>query len=84
MIGKYCKKGTQVAVEGSIRTGTYEKDGKKYYTTEIYIENITFIGSKTKEETKEEIKIEPSKSIEQKVFEEFGENIEYSEDDVAF
>ena len=84
MIGKYCKKGTQVAVEGSIRTGSYEKDDKKYYTIEVYIENITFIGTKPKEEQPEEIKIEPSKSIEQKVFEEFGNDIEYSEDDVAF
>lgn len=48
LISKYFKKGSQLALEGRINTGSYEKDGKKIYTTDIIVENITFIGSKEK------------------------------------
>lgn len=48
LISKYFKKGSQLAIEGRINTGSYEKDGKKVYTTDIIVENITFIGSKEK------------------------------------
>lgn len=48
VISKYFKKGSQLALEGRINTGSYEKDGKKVYTTDIIVENITFIGSKEK------------------------------------
>ena len=55
-INKYLHKGNQIAIEGRIQTGSYEKDGKKVYTTEVVVENITFIGNNEpiKEETKEE------------------------------
>lgn len=46
LISKYFNKGSQIALEGRINTGSYEKDGKKVYTTDIIVENITFIGSK--------------------------------------
>ena len=86
MIGKYCKKGTQVAIEGSIRTGSYEKDGKKYYTTDVNIDSIQLLGSKPKEELKaEETKTE--KKVEEipmadSIFEAFGNTTD--DDGVAF
>ena len=45
-IGKYMKKGNPILVEGRIRTGSYEaRDGSgKRYTTEIWVENFTFLG----------------------------------------
>lgn len=46
LIEKSVKKGQQLGIEGRIQTGNYEKDGKKVYTSEVVIENITFIGSK--------------------------------------
>lgn len=46
-IAKYCQKGTQVAVEGRIETGSYDaQDGTKRYTTDIMCDNVTFLGSK--------------------------------------
>ena len=85
LIGKYCKKGDQVAVEGSIRTGSYEKDGQKHYTTEVVIDNIAFLTPKAKEEKgEEEPPVVITESASDKVFQEFGDGIEYSEDDVAF
>lgn len=44
---KYTKKGSQVEVEGSIRTGSYEKDGKKVYTTEVQATRVGYLDSKS-------------------------------------
>lgn len=48
---KYLHKGTKVIVEGHIQTGSYtNRDGKKGYTTEVYIERIEFAESKLSSE----------------------------------
>lgn len=44
-IAQYLLKGNQIAVEGNIRTGSYDKDGIKRYTTDVFIERFNFIGS---------------------------------------
>lgn len=46
-IGKYGRKGSQVFVEGKLRTEAWEKDGQKYSRTLIEAENIQIIGNKT-------------------------------------
>lgn len=43
-LSKFVKKGQGVALEGSWRTGSYEKDGVKKYTNEMYVTNFNFIG----------------------------------------
>lgn len=44
---KYLKKGTKIAVEGRIQTGSYTKqDGTKVYTTDIVVEGHEFCESK--------------------------------------
>ena len=43
---KYLKKGMKVAVSGRIQTGSYEKDGRKIYTTEVVIEEHEFCEGK--------------------------------------
>jgi len=46
-IAKYCTKGTQVALEGRIQTGSYDaQDGTKRYTTDIIADNVTFLSPK--------------------------------------
>jgi single-strand DNA-binding protein len=45
-IEKYISKGRKILAIGNIHTGSYEKDGKKYYTTDIYVENVEFADSK--------------------------------------
>lgn len=42
---RYLDKGRQVAVQGRIQTGSYEKDGQKVYTTEVAADRVEFIGS---------------------------------------
>lgn len=44
-IAQYLLKGNQIAVEGNIRTGSYDKDGIKRYTTDVIIERFNFIGN---------------------------------------
>lgn len=45
---KWLKKGTRIAVEGRIQTGSYtNKDGVKVYTTDIFVEKQEFAGSRS-------------------------------------
>lgn len=45
--GEYLKKGTQVFVEGELRTRKWEdKEGKEQYTTEIVANNFQLLGKK--------------------------------------
>ena len=43
MINKYFSKGNGILVEGHIQTGSYEKDGKKVYTTDVVVERVEFV-----------------------------------------
>ena len=44
---KYLHKGTKIAVEGRIQTGSYtNKDGQKVYTTDVVVERHEFCESK--------------------------------------
>ena len=46
---KYLHKGKQVAIEGRIQTGSYEKDGEKRYTTDVIANRVHFISDKTEQ-----------------------------------
>lgn len=43
---KHIRKGTQLYVEGKIQTRSWEKDGIKRYTTEIYADTIQLLGKR--------------------------------------
>lgn len=45
VVEKYVKKGTQIYIEGKIRTRNYDdKDNIKRYITEIYVDNLQLLG----------------------------------------
>ncbi|MBC8006035.1 MAG: single-stranded DNA-binding protein [Verrucomicrobia bacterium] len=46
MIEKYVKKGSQIYIEGRLRTNSYEKDGQKHFSTEIVADNIQLLGKR--------------------------------------
>ena len=47
LINKYFEKGSQIGIEGRIQTGNYKNEkGDTIYTTDIIVENITFLDSK--------------------------------------
>ena len=45
---KYLVKGSQIAIDGRIQTGSYDgADGKKVYTTDVIVENFQFLDSRS-------------------------------------
>ena len=45
IIGKYCGKGSMIAVTSRVQTRTWEdKEGSKHYTTEFVVEEFSFAG----------------------------------------
>lgn len=55
-INKYFTKGSPIGIEGTIRTGSYEKEGRKIYQTDIFVSRVQFpLTSKSKESTDSEI-----------------------------
>ena len=47
---KYLGKGAKIAVAGRIQTGSYEKDGRKIYTTDIIVNELEFLEGKKKDQ----------------------------------
>ena len=45
-IEKFFKKGAMIAVEGNIQTGSYEKEGRTIYTTDVIVDQAHFTGSR--------------------------------------
>lgn len=41
---RYLDKGRQVAVQGRIQTGSYDKDGKKIFTQDVIADRVEFLG----------------------------------------
>ncbi len=87
---KYLTKGSKVAIEGSIRTGSYEKeDGTKIYTTEIMANRVHFLSSNTNtQETQKQAQNEPqnrsNNELDDEVFAQFGDSISIDDDGIAF
>ena len=47
LLNQYFSKGQQIAVQGRIQTGSYEKeDGTRVYTTDVIVNQFDFVGSK--------------------------------------
>lgn len=51
--GQYLAKGSQVYIEGSIRTRKYEKDGVDHYSTEIIADKMQMLGGRNDGERQE-------------------------------
>lgn len=96
-VKKYVSKGSLVAVEGRIQTGSYEKDGQRVYTTDVVADNVQFLESKSASEARGSLdNVTPSDfasdnttenketDMSDEVFADFGDSIEISDDDIAF
>ena len=50
-IAKYFSKGKMIAVEGQLRSRTYEdKNGTKHYVTELFVDQASFTGEKSQDQ----------------------------------
>lgn len=71
----YLSKGSLIAVEGRIQTRSYEdNDGKRVYLTEVYVDNLQFLESRSNSNQS----ISPNQNFQQKsednFFSDFSEN----------
>ncbi len=94
-VKKYVTKGSLIAVEGRIQTGSYEKDGQRIYTTDVVADNVQFLETKSQAQSRVENDVTPSDfafnndsnqttDMSEEVFADFGDSIEISDDDIAF
>ena len=93
-VKKYVSKGSLIAVEGRIQTGSYEKDGQRVYTTDVVADNVQFLESKAQSQNRSNDNVTPADfasddsasttDMSEEVFADFGDSIEISDDDIAF
>lgn len=74
IMAQYLAKGSQIAVTGSIQTGSYEaKDGSKRYTTDVIVDSFDFCrGTKQGSE-------KPKQQNQEELFE-----VEMNDDEIPF
>ena len=53
VVEKYTKKGSQIYVEGKLKTSSYEKDSVKHYRTDIVVDNLRLLDRKQEQTAKE-------------------------------
>ena len=94
-VKKYVTKGSLIAVEGRIQTGSYERDGQRVYTTDVVADNVQFLESKAQSQNRVNDNVTPADfafdnnsasttDMSEEVFSDFGDSIEISDDDIAF
>lgn len=88
-MAKYTHKGSQIAVEGSIKTDSWEDEkGEKRYRTYVLARRIMFLDSKRTEEPLPQesnyINSQISQSEQTDPFANFGAEVQISEDDLPF
>ena len=92
-VKKYIAKGSLVAVTGRIQTGSYEKDGRTIYTTDVVADNVQFLETKAQSASRDNVSISDFETgssdnagsdMSDEVFANFGDSIEISDDDIAF
>ena len=92
-VGKYCTKGSMVAVIGRITTRSYDaQDGTKRYVTEVVADNVRFLSSKGNSADNSvnynmnnagESSSTPA-NLEEDPFKDFGSEVVLSDDDLPF
>ncbi len=85
-VKKYVSKGSLVAIDGRIQTRNYEdKEGKKVYVTEVVADNVQFLESKgTRNVDSSNVDDIPTTDVKDEPYVDFGQEIELSDDDIAF
>ncbi len=96
-LAKFCHKGDQIGVEGSIRTSSYDaQDGTKRYVTEVQADRIEFLTPKGGASNfqnsnigSSDISGSPSSDIattdiSEDPFKDFGDEVALSDDDLPF
>lgn len=89
-VAKYCQKGSQVAVEGRLQNRSYDaQDGTKRYVTEVICENVSFLGSRSDNNSEGSSNFNSNNDvitndIEEDPFKDFGEEVTLNDNDLPF
>jgi single-strand DNA-binding protein len=85
LITEHFKKGSEFGVSGRIQTGSYDNTkGDKVFTTDVIVEEITFVGSKKEGRPEPEYTGQPEPQAEKDPFAEFGNEVVLNEEDLPF
>ena len=72
----FLDKGSQVAIEGRIQTGSYtDKDGNNRTSFEVVADNVQFLVSKSQRSNESQIPISDGVDIGNDTYSEFGESV---------
>ena len=72
----FLDKGSQVAIEGRIQTGSYtDKDGNNRTSFEVVADNVEFLDSKSQRSNESQIPISDGVDIVNDTYSEFGESV---------
>lgn len=82
-ISRYFGKGRMIAIEGNLRTRTYDdKNGSKHYVTEVYVDSVSFTGEPKSKDVVPEYNPYPESDSDNAALDEFEEVL--SNDGVPF
>lgn len=88
LIAEYVKKGHQVGVEGTIQTGSYDKDGQRIYTTDVIVNNVQFLEPRDKVSNQGGQSPQSNQQQQQQPtndpFQNDGKQVDISDDDLPF
>lgn len=70
VIVQYMQKGSPIAIDGHIQTGSYEKNGQKVFTTDVIVDRMEFVGGGQAKEAA------PTKTLDQHLSETIGDGLE--------
>lgn len=84
-MSNFLSKGSLVGVEGAIRTGSYEKDGQRIFTTEVNVNNFTFLETKREaEQNRAAQQAQPTQQPQTRADNPFAQQPSVSNDDLPF
>lgn len=84
-MSNFLSKGSLVGVEGAIRTGSYEKDGQRIFTTEVNVSNFTFLETKREaEQNRAAQQAQPTQQPQARTDNPFAQQPSVSNDDLPF
>lgn len=84
-VANFLKKGSLAGVDGRIQTRSFEgQDGKRVYITEVIADSVQFLESKGNGNQNKENRADGQQSANKDPFEDNGQPIDLSDDDLPF
>ncbi len=83
-IAKYFVKGKEIGIDGHIQTGSYDAfDGTKRYTTDVVVDNLTFVGNKNEIQSGDKEHDIQKQDVDDP-FKDFGDEVELDSSELPF